>query len=160
LLALTNLMCGFGAFDFASEQFTKTKPELMQLVGFYLPTPETWELINETGQYTIQEPSLTISADDTFEMTNMPDWWRTDFGKSLGGTDSGKGKWSLSSQNDWWQIELHFDITDFNSDPSLSGDYVTYCEISGEQQPYSLWFYVGDPDDGRVMIFQQAVNKQ
>jgi hypothetical protein len=160
LLAFSNIMCGFGAYDSDSEHFTRTKPESTKLAGVYRPTTETWKLINEMGHYNVQDISLTLLPDGTFKMINMPDWWHTDFGESFGGTDSGKGKWSLSQQNDWWEIELSFNTTIFNSDPSLSGNFVTWPVLSEEQQPYSLRFYVGDPDDGRVMIFQQVVNKQ
>ena len=159
LLALSNIMCGFGAKDFDEKYFTRTQPELAQLAGIYRPTEDTLKLVNETGHYNVQDISITLFANGTFEMINLPDWWYTDFGEPSGGTDSGNGKWSLDQQTDYWDIVFRFETTNFSSDPALSGGLDAWIELSGEQKPYSLWFYVGDPDDGRVMILQQIIEK-
>ncbi|MEA3310349.1 MAG: hypothetical protein U9Q70_12685 [Chloroflexota bacterium] len=157
LMATASLMCGFGAYDFDQDLFTKIEPDPQKMVGDYLPTEETLTLIAETGNYDLQNTSVSLFADGTFEMQDMPDWWLTDYGEPGGEVDAGKGKWTISEHNWWWQIYLKFDSVSFNSRPDLSSGFGTHKDISGEQPPYSLWFYVGDLDKGRVMVFEQVV---
>ena len=51
LFSLSNLMCGFGAYDFDKDLFTTVEPDPQNMVGDYVPTEETMILIRETGQY-------------------------------------------------------------------------------------------------------------
>jgi len=158
LLALTNLMCLFSAYDIDEEKFTRIKPDAEKLAGNYVPTKETMKLIKEVGLYSLQDISITIYSDGTFEMQNMPDWWMTPYGDSNGGTDSGKGTWKINSNRDWWEIYFDFDAGGtFSSRENFSNGFSTAKDMSGNQPPYSFWFYIGDPDRGRVMIFEQIV---
>jgi hypothetical protein len=152
-------MCLFGAYDFDKDNFTKTEPQPEKVAGTYLPTKETLLLIKNIGLYDLQNISISLHSDGTFEMQNMPDWWITDYGVSNGGTDSGKGKWRVhkTTGGDWWQLELEFVSGTFSSKEYLSEGFYTEMHLSGEQPPYSLWVYVGDPDKGRVMIFEQII---
>jgi hypothetical protein len=161
ILSLSNIMCGFGAYDFDQDSFTKTEPVVSKLAGVYVPNDEmTLRLIGETGGYDLQDVSVALFSDGTFEMQNMPDWWNTippNFGESKGGVDSGRGLWNVVKQNWWWQVEFKFESGYLNSwDESASG-LSRNIDISGEQPPYSLWFYVGDLDNGQVMIFEQVL---
>lgn len=159
ILSLSNVMCGFGAYDFDQDLFTKIEPEPSKIVGNYLPTEETMFLIRETGGYDLQNVSISLLSDGTFEMQNMPDWWMTQpphWGNSKGGINSGRGTWSIVREDWWWQVELKFESGKFNSTQFGDGFYQD-IDISGEQPPYTLWIYVGDRDRGRVMIFEQAM---
>ena len=156
-------MCGFGAYDFDQDRFTKTEPKPQKMVGDYLPTKGTMTFIRETGRYDVQDISISLFSDGTFKMQNMPDWWMTtgpQFGKSNGGADSGNGTWSIAKTgNWWWQINFKFEPGNFKAREDLSDGFLTTKDISGEKPPYSLWFYVGDPDTGNVMIFEQVLGK-
>jgi hypothetical protein len=84
----------------------------------------------------------------------MPDWWMTGgeyFGQSKGGADSGQGEWALVHDRDWWQMELSCAAgRTFSFEAYLTAGFAAVIDISGDQPPYSLWFYVGDRDKGRV----------
>ena len=159
LLSISNLMCLVSARDYDQDHFfTKTKPDKKQLVGKYVPTEDTLSLIRDEGQYEITDSSITLYPDGSFEVTNMPDWWlpnNAGYGKSNGGFDSGLGSWKISSFSGLWEITLNFESGIFNSRNNISS--VT-LDLGGQQRPYSIWAYVGDPDRGRVMIFEQIVN--
>jgi hypothetical protein len=156
-IATSSLICGFGAYDFDQDLFTKIEPAPQKMVGNYVPDEETMTLIRDTGNYDVQDISISLFPDGTFEMQNMPDWWLTDYGEPHGGVDSGKGTWSVSKHNWWWQIDFQFDSVSFSSRPDLPNSVGTSKDISGDQPPYSLWFYIGDPDKGRVMVFEQVM---
>ena len=163
-MAISNLMCGFGARDFDQDYFTKIEPKSENLAGTYVPAKESATLIKETGHYNLKDISISLFSDGTFEMKNMPDWWMTtgeNFGESNGGSDSGEGRWSIhkSSLDSSWQIEFEFKSGTFNSREDLSDGFFTTKDMGGDQPPYTLWFYVGDPDRGRVMVFEQIVEK-
>ena len=158
LLALSNLMCLFSAYDVDKENFTKVEPKPSEFVGKYVPTKGTVALITETGRYILVDSSIEIFPDGTFEMKNMPDWWLDSLGNSNGRLESGKGTWELISWGEYWRVTLDFDPGGTFKDYSEDG-FSTFKEVGGDQPPYSLWFYIGDPDRGRVMIFEQILEK-
>ena len=137
-------------------EFTTVQPLEDDLVGVYLPLDSTLELIKEGG-YENTELKITINADGTFSMEQMPDWWNIPFGKSKDGYDSGTGTWEVETCQNWWCLKLHFDSQqNFNSTPGEAGR-TAHINLSGESQPYQLWFFVGDPDSGDIMIFEQEL---
>lgn len=151
-------MCVCPSLDYLS--FAKTKPGLSDMVGKYIPTANTLELMRDNGYYAVNDISVTLSADNTFTMTNMPDWWNTDFGVSRGGFDSGNGQWSIIEDQEWWSLSLDFDSRiDFNSEKSLE-EFITIIPIAKNKPPYQLWFYIGDPDDEKIMIFERIQDKE
>ena len=155
LIALTTMMCVFPNLD--TEYFVSEEPKTAELVGRYFPTSGTMRFIREEGKYEIDENEITLllKADGNFEMKNMPDWWHTDFGKSKGGEDSGEGSWRIVAHQEWWDVQLDFDSREqFSSDKTESG-LITSVPIVGDAPPYFLWFYVGDPDSGKVMVFER-----
>jgi hypothetical protein len=156
ILALSNLMCGFGAYDFDQDLFTKTEPSPFELAGVYIPTNETTQFIKDIGKYDLQNMSVTLFLDGGFEMQNMPDWWNTPYGTPKGEADCGKGKWKVVKQDWWWQVE--FESGYLNSENKPAQGFFRRIGISGEQPPYSLWFYIGDVDKGDVMVFKQITD--
>jgi hypothetical protein len=133
-----------------TEYFARNKPKPTDLVGRYIPTENTLHFVRDEGGYEVVDTSITLSIDGSFEMVNMPDWWMEPFGKPSGEFDSGKGEWSIERQQEWWELELNF-----NSEDPPTG--LTFIPLVGEAPPYKLWFYVGDPDSGDVMIFEQVI---
>jgi hypothetical protein len=52
-------------------------------------------------------------------------------------------------------VQLDFDSREqFSSDKTESG-LITSVPIVGDAPPYFLWFYFGDPDSGKVMVFER-----
>lgn len=157
-LVLATMMCSFD-----TEKFAKTRPDSAKLVGKYLPTVETLKLIRDEGHYEVgvnENIFISLLADGTFEMENMPDWWITDHGIPKGGKDSGTGKWStVQHYQGWWVLELDFDSRENFSSKRGSSGLIAQVPIVGNTPPYALWFYIGDPDSGDVMIFERLPDK-
>ncbi len=138
------LLCGCHIPNFDDENFTKSKPKNEDLVGKYVPTAETLKLVREEGKYRKVETSIELFKDGSLKMVNMPDWWLKEFGESKGGFESGVGTWDVREQQGRWELGL-----------DIKGLVSTSIPIADVPVPYLLWFYVGDPDQGKVMIFEK-----
>jgi hypothetical protein len=134
-----------------SEHFTRTEPDPADLAGVYKPTESAWRLIIGEGGYERQDTKVTLADSGVFTMTWMPDWWIDPFGKPSGGYHSGTGTWSVVPHQTWWDLELTFD----SPDPPLG---MSSRPLAGEAPSYRIWFYVGDPDSGDVMVFERQHN--
>ena len=149
------LLCGC-PINLDTEYFAKNKPKNEELVGKYVPSAETLKWVREEGKYPNVETSVELTKDGSFRMVNMPDWWAEPFGKPKGKFDSGVGEWEVTKQQEWWNLKLSFKIRkDFSSKQGDSGGFLTSIPIVGQSVPYRLWFYVGDPDQGKVMILEK-----
>src|SRR5262249_5323687 len=62
-----------------------------RLAGLYRPSSDTMEWIRETGGYADRDISIELKADSTFEVRNIPDWWRKAARIPTGDFDSGRG---------------------------------------------------------------------
>jgi hypothetical protein len=131
----------------------KNEPKRADLIGKYVPDPETLKWVRGAGKYSEVETTFELFKDGSFEMVNMPDWWRGGFGESKGGFYSGGGKWDVTKDQSWWKLLLEFNTLKHSSDPGDSG-LTTLISIAGESGPYYLRFYVGDPDQ-RAMLFEK-----
>ncbi|HEY2585231.1 MAG TPA: hypothetical protein VGI81_05655 [Tepidisphaeraceae bacterium] len=142
--------------DGKTDRYTATRPATADLVGTYYPTPETLSLVTATGAYASGPCSIQLQSDGKFQFVNIPDWYRTDFGKPSGGMDSGTGVWITEKRQERWVLLLWFDNTDgfsYAAGPGLSGAEV---ELLGQHAPYDIALIVGDPDEGREMRFSRA----
>src|SRR5262249_14445569 len=74
--------CINNGIEWSEWSFTRTKPNPSDLVGIWAPTDATIKDMKEQGAYTISIHQLILRADGTFEMINMPDWWKDGFGGS------------------------------------------------------------------------------
>ena len=147
-LALLLSGCINNGIEWSELSFTRTKPNPSDLVGTWVPTDATIKDMKEQGAYTISIHQLILRADGTFEMINIPDWWKDGFGQSKKGFESGLGKWQLYEDRDpWtvWAVELEFP------------NFVVPNQIHVRRQkpPYLLHVTVGDPDSGHVMLFEK-----
>jgi hypothetical protein len=142
-LLILNVMCVAPNLD--SENFTTSEPKPSDLVGIYTPTESTWEFIKGEGGYTVTDISITLAPDGSLTMTNIPDWWSDISGQSNGQVESCQGEWGIEQVQDWWELTIIGCISN------------TSIPIAGEKPPYRLWFYIGDPDSGDVMIFEQSL---
>jgi hypothetical protein len=164
ILSISNLMCGFEAYDFDQDNFTKTKPDLSELAGKYILTEKSKQFVSTMENVTesnAQDVSITVVSDGTFEIQNMPNSWATEefqFSNPNGVPSLIKGTWSLVQKDWWWRIEFVIDSSDVNSCENLLDPCSTRVDIGAEQPPYSLWFYIGTGDPNRLplIIFEQT----
>ena len=141
----------FGVFATPDERLlTPTQPVFDEdVVGSWTLDAESLERMEEEGGYEISTHTLTFRDDGTFELVNMPDWWRSG-GRSTGGFISSSGTWELTDRSGQWEIFVHF-----ASLPDYPDGLYTVFDIGGREPPYYIWMYAGDPDAGRVMVFER-----
>ncbi len=65
--------------DWKEINFTRTKPEIKDIIGTWTPTADTLKDIRERGKYPEAKHELILKNDGTFSMINMPDWWSNGF---------------------------------------------------------------------------------
>jgi hypothetical protein len=114
-----------------------------ELVGEWKPTEESIAFLRkENICCEDKEIKLTLSVNNTFELKNMPDCWRNDFGECRGAIFSYKGTWSINQRkgSDNW---LHL----FVQDSSQRGIYA--LPIIKRKGKIQIAFVFGDPDDWR-----------
>jgi hypothetical protein len=148
----TFILLSLGAMWFVSCQenpfggsYTRSKPNKAYLIGTWVPRQATFKNLKEDGGYDVSKADikLVLREDDSFELKDMPDWWDDPFGKSLKNFRSSVGKWALTNNTDGntWEIALY---TTTRS---------RFVNLLGEKSPYTLHFIIGDPDEGRAMVF-------
>jgi hypothetical protein len=133
--------------------YTRRKPSEAELIGSWRPTAEAVRDIRHRGRYATTEHELTLRADHTFTMRNMPDWWRNGFGEPHGQFESGDGTWQLASDRNVWQIwvvQLHF--SNFAGHMALN----TSVHLYHQRPPYLIFIGVGDPDEAEGMLFERS----
>ncbi len=134
--------------------FTTNQPNPDDLVGTYVPDPATAEFIARKGRYPQLPASITLGAGGALAITNIPDWWLAEFGKPGGGFDTGRGTWSVDQHQRWWAVGVHFQSTEqFASRQHRAESFGTSFMLVGELPPYKLHLTIGDPDEGRAMLF-------
>jgi hypothetical protein len=131
------------------------EPATADLVGIYRPTPETTDLVTKEGGYPSRAALIQLKADGSFEFQDVPDWWRDVNGKPGKGFDNGSGTWKTIQEDGRWQMELQFpDMKRFSS-PHIEGSFSAHIFLIGQKAPYLLKLTIGDPDDGKALIFAQ-----
>ncbi|NTW33489.1 MAG: hypothetical protein HGB12_12850 [Bacteroidetes bacterium] len=140
------LLVGCPMVDLNELNFTRSKPDINNIVGTWEPTPETLKYIRQQGHYPEEEHKIILNNDGKLLMHNMPDWWKNGFGTSNKKFESNEGKWRLTKgQNIWeiWTLELEF----------KSG--TTSINMYKQTPPYLIFIRVGDPNNGNGMFFQR-----
>jgi hypothetical protein len=137
-------------------RFPVAQPAAADLVGTYAPTLETRSLVNEMGGYANGPGFIRLQSNGRFQFENIPDCWRTDFGKPAGGMDSGIGVWKTAYTQGRWVLELSFDNTEHFSGAASPGGFDAQAELIGQHAPYDIALIVGDPDEGRELRFSRA----
>lgn len=138
--------CGF--------DYTEAMPLESALIGRWTPTPKTLEMMKTKGHFNITEHFITVGADHTITMTNIPDCWRDypaqpiDMGK-LG---DWKGAWSLDKRTGKWGLDIS------GAGPNGQGKmgYSGAITLKHQKPPYFLALHSGDPDSIIEMDFQLA----
>lgn len=154
-LLLLTLACAFSPFG--AENFATVEPKIEDLNGKYVPTEETFRYIVNDGGYEVKESRVLIRLlpNGDFVMQDMPDWWLTDFGQPQGCLINGQGKWDVMQHQNWWELSFEFVSESNLCVKKYSSGLTITVPIVGNDKPYALWFYVGDPDSGHIMTFQK-----
>jgi len=146
VVLLSTVVCVTPNLD--TENFVREQPAAEDLVGTYEPIGSSRKMIQEEGEYEPWDISVKLMANGSFEISGMPDWWWHPLGEASGGFGSGSGEWEIVSHQPWWDVQFNFDTGDIPIG-------LTSVPIAGEAPSYRLWFYLGDPDSGRAMIFER-----
>ena len=129
-----------------SSSYTRNRPNEADLIGKWVPDEATLKNMRDKGRYNTNKTrtSLTLYSDGSFEMVDMPDWWRDPFGKPHGVLQSDSGYWKLKehSPGSWWEIDFDF--------PKWGG---TTTALRRETPPFIIHFTLGDADSGDAMVF-------
>jgi hypothetical protein len=123
-------------------------PQSSDLVGIWIPDKATIEDIRKVAEYGDKDLTSTkfvLGAGGDFEMVNLPDWWRSDFGEPQGFFDSEKGTWKLKASGSCYVIELAL--------PSSRTSFNLLKTKTSENPKYAIEIGIGDPDAEHSMIF-------
>jgi hypothetical protein len=93
-------------------------------------------------------PKIVIDATGSFVAFDMPGLL-----KSSPQLDSGSGDWKLVSREGQQQIQLDFQIIANWNKTNLP--YGTQLDVSRGWSSVSLFYFIGDPDKGRMIEFEK-----
>lgn len=127
--------------DLDTLDYPTIEPQIADLSGLYVPTPETLKDIEQRGHYEKRDISILFSPDGSITLTNIPDWWLDGFGKPAGKFINETGHWKPRKQQGFWVVAVDCRIVS------------TEIFLSGKKSPYYLQLILGDPDSGKTMVF-------
>jgi hypothetical protein len=148
LLLLALFLAGCPMVDTKELNYTRTKPKKEYLIGTWTPDKETIQDIRTRGHYPEAIHEIILREDGTFSIINMPDWWNNGFGESGGKFISMDGRWSLKEEKDIWTIW----VISLETPKEVVGSFNVYHQ----KPPYSIFVRVGDPNNGKAMIFDRT----
>jgi len=123
------------------------------IVGTWVLDSASLQLMEEAGGYEISTHTLTFRDDGTFELVNMPDWSGPGHTEA-GGFYSSSGTWEVTDRSGEWEVFVHFVWA-----PDFPDGVYTQFNIGGEEPPYYIWMWAGDPDAGMVMVFEKEAER-
>lgn len=133
--------------------YTTKEPKPADVAGEYVLDEFSEGLVADAG-YEKRATSIRLDADGTFTFTDLPDWWDA-FGTPVHGFDSGRGTWTVErKQGKWWQVRAHIrETTPTSTFRCPAGGYGSEWVLADEEPRFRLVLTLGDPDEGRAMIF-------
>jgi hypothetical protein len=152
--------CFFVVFMiFVQEEVPRTrhKPEIKDVAGVYHFKGITGTYPPKIKKSIAPEMSITLREDGSFEVKNLPSNL-FDFYASEDSYGSGSGTWELEGKKGFlenWTITLRF-TTREGLDSTRGGFFAYRMLILRKQKPpYSIYIYLGDPDEGRFLKFEK-----
>ena len=139
-------------YDPYTSEFTTHRPNESDLPGNYVATADTRDLIRRAGTYAACDPQITLQADHTFAIKDVPDWFVT-YGDAGTKLVSGSGTWELMQPGKWWTLMVEFHESTGQS--VWKGRFGMEFNLVGEKPPYLVHMTIGDPDMGNAMQFQK-----
>ena len=95
--------------------------------------------------------TLEFRPDGSIVARNIPDIWDHDNRRVKGGYDSGVGTWSLAEHQGFWTLRLN--LSEVNGKVPGRG---VLLHLAGQSSPYQILAVLGDPDEGRSLVFQRS----
>jgi hypothetical protein len=147
LFALFLTSCNVPVDEFVGRyRLVTRKPDRKDLIGTWVIDQATTEDMRTRGRYDVSRPTrITLHDDDSFEMTDMPDWYQDVSGKPHGGLVNLNGKWSLNGDNGFWKVWL--------ASPTQFVQLYLREPRYASQPRYLFEIILGDPDSGEGMMF-------
>jgi hypothetical protein len=139
------------------QDYTTAQPNFDEMVGAYVPTTATLDLLKATGKYERSDSTITLKDDGTVEITDVPDWWLTSYTEAKGKFDNGKGKWGMDRNKGWWMVVMSFTTQNnsFSSPVPKQGNVTAMLSIIGQKAPYRLQLSIADPNAEIAMEFEK-----
>ena len=145
---LAVLACNVPTDEYIGQhRLVTNRPDENDLIGTWVIDGPTIEDMRTEGGYDVSRPtSLTLRHDHSFEMTNMPDWYRNGFGESGHTLLNLSGQWSLdNADGGYWSVGLK------------AAEFAPRMQIRepryASQPRYVLHIVISDPDSGHFMRF-------
>lgn len=137
--------------------FTTRPPKTADVAGDYVLDEASVRLVAEGG-YASRATAIHLDADGSMTFTALPDWWHTDFGDPGGRFDTGRGTWEVEpKQEKWWKVTARIRETTPDSPFQVErGGHFAEWVLADETPPYRLVLTLGDPDEGRAMVFERS----
>ena len=101
-------------------------------------------------------PTIALQPNGTADVVELPACYASFSGRGPTERLSGSGKWSLLRDPDGI-VGLELQVGSGGSLPP--GAYYS-IELRNRQPPYDLYFGVGDPDNGKWLVFKSASNNR
>jgi hypothetical protein len=93
---------------------------------------------------------LRLKPDGKFEASNVP---ASMVGIEHGTVRRADGNWQTKSS--WGQTKVHLTFQSVRGLTGVSVPYGLPLEVSGVLNPRSLYYYLGDPDENRIVEFKK-----
>ena len=134
-------------YDPYTLSYTRTKPDVKELVGSWIATDST-NLNLERTAYSKARPTIVVSADGAIRMSDIPDAWHDPSGQGKGALETFSGTWLLNKHQDWWGLEIRGGVWEGGCSGCLM--------VLRESPPFRLVIRVGGPDAGVGYEFRKA----
>jgi hypothetical protein len=139
------------------KNYTRAEPTADALAGTYHATESTKTLIAATGKYESKPTSITLHADGSVEILNLPDCWIHAFDRALGLFDTGKGTWSIVRQQQWHVLMCKFpSLPNHASSGPEHGTVTAMISLVGQEAPYALESIISHPDADLALRFERT----
>ena len=156
-LALLSLRCGADRLEFV----TRKMPAPADLTGIWVVDEAGFAATRSPRRFK-NRPTFVFREDGRFSARDLPDWWndfdRRSLGEGLGVgwvPTSGSGRWSLQrDQEGAWVMEANF--SDLPGHPQGARQILP---LYRQTPPYRLCVGLGDPDEGRFLIFERVADQ-
>ena len=135
---------------FAAAACNHSSPTGRDLAATWTIAEESWSLLS--SEYRAEKVSLSLRSDGTFDAVDLPGELLYIEKPARDSVVSGSGRWELKRE------ELTLDFTETNHAPRST--YRTSMLVEGDQQNPLLYYYSGDPDEGRRIYFVRAAERR
>ena len=98
-------------------------------------------------------PKIVLDADGTFVVSEVPGLFYSP-GRRAARLESGRGVWKLVSGEGKQQVQLDFHVIAEWKEIDLP--YGTQLDVSRGWSAVSLFYFLGDPDEGRMIDFEKS----